>query len=99
MLWLFMPVMWRRVTVCFERYRHAGCERVEKGAKRTPAGVEDSLRALAEPAHWPWLQPASAVPRVASDKIEAVEREVRMIRHGPPPPPPAQAANGNGSTS
>lgn len=67
----------------------------------TPAGVEDYVRALAEPARWPWLQPPSDVARVPSDTIEAVEREVGMIRHGPPPPPAAhdQAASGDGSTS
>jgi quercetin dioxygenase-like cupin family protein len=53
----------------------------------TPAGVEDYVRALAEPARWPWLQPPSAIPRVPAEKMQAVERELQMIRHGPPPPP------------
>lgn len=53
----------------------------------TPAGVEDYVRALAEPAGWPWLQPPSAVPRVPADKIRAVECDLQMVRHGSPPPP------------
>ena len=53
----------------------------------TPAGIEDFVRGLAEPALWPWLQPPPDGPRVAPDLIEAVEREFMMVRHGPPPPP------------
>jgi quercetin dioxygenase-like cupin family protein len=53
----------------------------------TPAGVEDYVRALSEPAVWPWLQPPSDGPRVPAEKMQAVERELQMIRHGPPPPP------------
>lgn len=53
----------------------------------TPAGIEDMVRALAEPAKWPWLQPPPDGPRVAADRIAMVERETGMIRHGPPPPP------------
>ena len=52
----------------------------------TPAGVEDYVRALAEPAQWPWLQAPSTGPRVPPERLQAVERELRMIRHGPPPP-------------
>lgn len=55
----------------------------------TPAGVEDYVKGLAEPAAWPWLQPPSDGPRVPPDRIEAVEQALGMIRHGPPPPPPA----------
>ena len=51
----------------------------------TPAGVEDYVRALAEPARWPWLQPPSETPRVDLERLHAVERELGMIRHGPPP--------------
>ena len=51
----------------------------------TPAGVEDYVRALAEPARWPWLQPPADGPRVSTERLEAVERELGMIRHGPPP--------------
>jgi quercetin dioxygenase-like cupin family protein len=51
----------------------------------TPAGIEDYVRALSEPAAWPWLQPPSEGPRVAPERIEAVERELGMVRHGPPP--------------
>ena len=53
----------------------------------TPAGVEDYIRNLAEPAQWPWLPPPSDGPRVPADKIHAVEHQLQMIRHGPPPPP------------
>ena len=53
----------------------------------TPAGVEDMVRALAEPAAWPWLQPPADGPRVAANRIAEVERETGMVRHGPPPPP------------
>jgi quercetin dioxygenase-like cupin family protein len=51
----------------------------------TPAGIEDYVRALAEPARWPWLQPPSEGPRVAVERIAEVERELGVIRHGPPP--------------
>lgn len=52
----------------------------------TPAGVENYVRALAEPASWPWLQPPAEGPRVHAETIQAVERDLGMIRHGPPPP-------------
>lgn len=55
----------------------------------TPAGIDDYIRALAEPAGWPWLPPPPDGPRVAAERIEAVEREHGLIRHGPPPPNPA----------
>ncbi len=51
----------------------------------TPAGIEDYVRALAEPAKWPWLQPPADGPRVAVERMAAVERELGMVRHGPPP--------------
>lgn len=53
----------------------------------TPAGIEQYVRALGEPAQWPWLQPPADGPRVAAERIAAVERELGMVRHGPPPPP------------
>jgi hypothetical protein len=53
----------------------------------TPAGIEDMVRGLAEPAQWPWLQPPPDRPRVPTERIAAVERELGMVRHGPPPPP------------
>lgn len=56
----------------------------------TPAGIEDYVRALAEPAKWPWLQPPPDGPRVPPERIVAVERELGLIRHGPPPPPLSQ---------
>lgn len=52
----------------------------------TPAGVEDYVKALAEPALWPWLPPPADGPRVPAERIQAVERELGMVRHGPPPP-------------
>jgi quercetin dioxygenase-like cupin family protein len=54
----------------------------------TPAGIEDMVRGLAEPARWPWLQPPPDGPRVPAQRIAAVERETGMVRHGPPPPAP-----------
>lgn len=53
----------------------------------TPAGIEEYIRALGEPARWPWLQPPPDGPRVLAERIEAVERELGVVRHGPPPPP------------
>ena len=53
----------------------------------TPAGIEDYFRALAEPAQWPWLQPPADRPRVPVERIESVERELGIVRQGPPPPP------------
>jgi quercetin dioxygenase-like cupin family protein len=53
----------------------------------TPAGIEDYVRALGEPALWPWLQPPPDGPRVPPERMQAVERELGMVRHGPPPPP------------
>jgi len=51
----------------------------------TPAGIEDYVRALGEAAKWPWLQPPADGPRVPVERIAAVERELGVIRHGPPP--------------
>jgi quercetin dioxygenase-like cupin family protein len=53
----------------------------------TPAGIEDYVRALGEPAVWPWLQPPLDGPRVPVQRIAAVEHELGVCRHGPPPPP------------
>jgi quercetin dioxygenase-like cupin family protein len=58
----------------------------------TPAGIEQFARALAEPAQWPWLPPPPDGPRVAADRMQAVEREFGMVRHGPPPPPAPRAS-------
>jgi hypothetical protein len=52
----------------------------------TPAGIEDYVRALSEPAGWPWLQPPSDGPRVSVERLSAVEREFGVVRHSPPPP-------------
>ena len=52
----------------------------------TPAGIEDYVRALGEPALWPWLQPPPDAPRAPAERIATVERELGMVRHGPPPP-------------
>jgi quercetin dioxygenase-like cupin family protein len=51
----------------------------------TPAGIERYVRALGEPAEWPWLQPPVDGPRLPIERIEAVERELGVVRHGPPP--------------
>lgn len=53
----------------------------------TPAGIEQYVRALGEAAQWPWLQPPADGPRVAAERLAAVERELGIVRHGPPPPP------------
>lgn len=53
----------------------------------TPAGIEDYVRALSEPAAWPWLQAPPDGPRVSAERLEAVESELGVVRHGPPPPP------------
>ncbi len=52
----------------------------------TPAGIERYIRALADAAEWPWLPEPSEGPRVPADRMAAVERELGMVRHGPPPP-------------
>jgi quercetin dioxygenase-like cupin family protein len=52
----------------------------------TPAGIEDYVGALAEPAAWPWLQPPPDGPRVPAERLAAVERELGVVRHAPPPP-------------
>jgi quercetin dioxygenase-like cupin family protein len=52
----------------------------------TPAGIEDYVAALAEPAGWPWLQPPSDGPRIPGEQLAAVEREHGVVRHAPPPP-------------
>jgi quercetin dioxygenase-like cupin family protein len=52
----------------------------------TPAGIEDYVHALAEPARWPWLQPPADGPRVPAERIAAVERRHGVVRHAPPPP-------------
>jgi quercetin dioxygenase-like cupin family protein len=51
----------------------------------TPGGIEEYVRALSEPAEWPWLQPPADGPRLAPERIEAADREHAVTRHGPPP--------------
>jgi quercetin dioxygenase-like cupin family protein len=51
----------------------------------TPAGIEDYVAALSEPAEWPWLQPPADGPRVPLDRLAEVEREHGVVRVGPPP--------------
>lgn len=51
----------------------------------TPAGIEDYVRSLAEPAQWPWLQPPPDGPRVSAERIAEAERRLGVVRHGPPP--------------
>jgi len=51
----------------------------------TPAGIDDFVLALAEPAAWPWLPPPPDGPRVPAERLEAAEREHGVVRLGPPP--------------
>jgi mannose-6-phosphate isomerase-like protein (cupin superfamily) len=51
----------------------------------TPAGIEDYVAALAEPARWPWLPPPADGPRVPADRLAAVEREHEVVRLSAPP--------------
>jgi quercetin dioxygenase-like cupin family protein len=53
----------------------------------TPAGIEEFVHALAEPAGWPWLQPPPDGPRVSRERMEAAEREHGVANLGPPPAP------------
>jgi quercetin dioxygenase-like cupin family protein len=50
----------------------------------TPAGIDDFVRALAEPAQWPWLQPPPDGPRVDVGELARVEREHGVVHHTPP---------------
>jgi mannose-6-phosphate isomerase-like protein (cupin superfamily) len=52
----------------------------------TPSGIDDYVRALAEPAQWPWLQPPADGPRVPTDVLDAVEHKHDVVRLSPPPP-------------
>jgi quercetin dioxygenase-like cupin family protein len=51
----------------------------------TPAGIEDMVHALAEPARWPWLQPPPDGPRVSAERMAEVAQATGMVVHGPPP--------------
>jgi hypothetical protein len=51
----------------------------------TPAGIEDYVRALAEPAKWPWLPAPPDGPRVPAERMAKVERRLGVVRHGPAP--------------
>ncbi len=51
----------------------------------TPAGIEDMVRGLSEPAQWPWLQPPPDGPRVPAERLAAVESATGMVRWGPAP--------------
>jgi quercetin dioxygenase-like cupin family protein len=51
----------------------------------TPAGIEDWVLELSEPARWPWLQPPPDGPRVPPERLAAVERQHGIVRLGPPP--------------
>jgi quercetin dioxygenase-like cupin family protein len=52
----------------------------------TPAGIEDMVRGLAEPAEWPWLPAPVDGPRLPAERMASVERETGMVRYGPAPP-------------
>ncbi len=60
----------------------------------TPAGIDDMVRGLAEPARWPWLQPPPDGPRVPAEMLVRVERQTGMVRYGPPPPPAVAQLDG-----
>lgn len=51
----------------------------------TPAGIDDFVRALSEPARWPWLPPPPDGPRVPPERVEQVFREHGVEILGPPP--------------
>jgi quercetin dioxygenase-like cupin family protein len=51
----------------------------------TPAGIEEFVRGLGEPAQWPWLPPPPDGPRLPAERMAAVERQLGMVRHGPSP--------------
>ncbi len=51
----------------------------------TPAGIDEYVRALAEPAQWPWLPPPADGPRVPPERVAEVERRLGMVRYGPAP--------------
>jgi quercetin dioxygenase-like cupin family protein len=70
--------------------------RVETGTAKmlvisTPAGIEDLVHGLAEPAAWPWLPPPADGPRADRDRRVAIERETGMVIYAPPPVPPEPA--------
>jgi quercetin dioxygenase-like cupin family protein len=51
----------------------------------TPAGIEDYIRALAEPAAWPWLQPPADGPRVSAERRSEADRAHGVTYFGAPP--------------
>jgi quercetin dioxygenase-like cupin family protein len=51
----------------------------------TPAGIDEYVGELSEPAAWPWLQPPPDGPRVDRERLAAVERAHGVVRVGPPP--------------
>jgi quercetin dioxygenase-like cupin family protein len=51
----------------------------------TPAGIEEWVLELSEPAAWPWLQPPPDGPRIPAERLATVEREHGVVRLGPPP--------------
>lgn len=53
----------------------------------TPAGIEDYVRALAEPAAWPWLQTSARWATSLSRAYRGGRERTRVVRHGPPPTP------------
>jgi quercetin dioxygenase-like cupin family protein len=51
----------------------------------TPAGIEDFVLGLSEPAQWPWLQPPPDGPRLPAERMEEVAGATGMVVYGPPP--------------
>ena len=46
----------------------------------TPAGIEDYIRELAEPAAWPWLQPPPDGPRISAERIEEGRKYIQEYK-------------------
>lgn len=51
----------------------------------TPAGIEDFVRDLSEPAAHPWLPPPPDGRRVSVERMEQVNRARGVVIVGPPP--------------
>ena len=64
--------------------------RVESDSARvlflsTPAGIEEFVRDLSEPARYPWLPPPPDGPRVTAERMEEANRAHGVVNVGAPP--------------
>ncbi|HEX5450001.1 MAG TPA: cupin domain-containing protein [Gaiellaceae bacterium] len=64
--------------------------RVESDSARvlflsTPAGIEEFVRDLSEPAGYPWLPPPPDGARVSAERMEKANRAHGVVNVGPPP--------------